>query len=439
MSDFLEKLESKIDALDEKERKKIIKKYQMMIEEKMNEGLSEKEAIKTFGSVDDIAKEICSDYHVNLVNRKVTLKEKINGGIHTCAEFLAETCKEVADYSKSATKDKPLVTFFELGLKIVILLVLFTLYKIPFVLIYTGLDFIFSMLFFPFNYTLITIFEYIVSVLYFGACVATSIYMFKGYFERDLISPKEKKELSENIEEKKEVSKKGINFALVFVKVMLMLIVVMPLIILSLIFLALTILAVFLVVKGISVIGLSIILLGFFLLTLIVTTYVTDAIDNKEKNHFFGLCIAIISLIIGCVLFVDDLVGYKYPKTLEGSYFKTTVETLNVDIEKKTTIIPLDGYLEIIVDDSIVDNKLVFEAAYYDDFTDVILKTYINEEDNQIVVYTEPDEQTVSTYITLYNGIIEDLKENNIYNYNELGNYKLKVYCNEKTKELISK
>ena len=121
------------------------------------------------------------------------------------------------------------------------------------------------------------------------------------------------------------------------------------------------------------------------------------------------------------------------------SYFKTTVETLNVDIEKKTTIIPLDGDLEIIVDDSIVDNKLVFEAAYYDDFTDVILKTYINEEDNQIVVYTEPDEQTVSTYITLYNGIIEDLKENNIYNYNELGNYKLKVYCNEKTKELISK
>ena len=69
----------------------------------------------------------------------------------------------------------------------------------------------------------------------------------------------------------------------------------------------------------------------------------------------------------------------------------------------------------------------MFEAAYYDDFTDVILKTYINEEDNQIVVYTEPDEQTVSTYITLYNGIIEDLKENNIYNYNELGNYKLKV------------
>ena len=436
MSDFLEKLETKIDALDEKERKKIIKNYQVMIEEKMNEGLTEKEAIKSFGNVDDIAKEICSDYHVNLVNRKVTLKDKINEGVHIGAEFLAETCQDVIDYSKEATKDKPLVTLFELILKIIILLVLFTLYKIPFVIIYTGLDFVFSMLFYPFNFTLITIFEYIVSVLYFGACVSTGIYLFKGYFEKDVLGVK-KEEDKEKVN--KEVSKVGVNFATIFVKVMLMLIVVMPMIVLCLIFLALTILAVFLVCKGIAVIGLSIILLSFFLLTLIVTTYVTDAIDNKERNHFFGLCISIISLIIGCVLFVDDLVGYNYPKTLEDSYFKSTIETLNVDIERETTIISLDGEVEIVVDDSIVDNKLVFEATYYDSFTDVVLKTYINDEEDQIVVYAEPDEHTVSTYITLYNGIVEDLKKNNIFDYNKLGDYKITVYCNEKTKELVRK
>ena len=126
-----------------------------------------------------------------------------------------------------------------------------------------------------------------------------------------------------------------------FIKLLLMLIVIMPMIILCLIFLSLTILAVFLVYKGVAVIGLSIILLSFFLLTLIVTTYITDAIDNKERNHFFALCISIISLIIGGVLFVDDLVSYNYPKNLEESNFKSTVEILNVDIERVTSIIKL--------------------------------------------------------------------------------------------------
>lgn len=438
MNDFLEELESKIDALDEKERKKIIKKYQVMIEEKKEDGLTEKEAIKELGNVDDVAKEICNDYHVNQVNRKVTLKEKINNGIHTSAEFLAETCQEVIDYSKEATKDKPLVTFFELLLKIVILLVLFAFYKIPFVLLDAGLKTVFEMLFYPFNFALAEIFEYVVAVLYFGVCVATSIYMFKGYFEKDMFAKKKEKEI-ENDTEKKEVSKVGINFAGIFVKILLMVIVVMPMIVLCLVFLALTILAVYLVCKGIAVIGLSILLLSFFLLTLIITTYVTDAIDNKDRNHFFALCISIISLIIGGVLFVDDLVGYNYPKTLEESNFKVTVETLNVDIEKETALISLDGELELIVDNSILDNKLVFEATYYDSFTDIILQTYVNKEENQIVIYTEPDEYTVSTYMEIYNNVVEDLKNNNIFNYNELSKYKIKVYCNEKTKELIRK
>ena len=32
---------------------------------------------------------------------------------------------------------------------------------------------------------------------------------------------------------------------------------------------------------------------------------------------------------------------------------------------------------------------------------------------------------------------LEDLKENNIFNYTKLDNYKVVIYCNEKTKELV--
>ena len=213
MSEFLDKLESKIDAIDEKERKKIIKKYQRIIEEKIKDGMEEKEAIQSLGDINDIAKDICEDYHVNLVNRKRTFKEVLNDGIEESAKFLAETCQDVITYSKAATKDNFLISFFEIALKIVILVLLFMLFKIPFIILQSGLEFTFELLFFPFNVVLTEIFEYIISILYGAVCIATSIYIFKGYYINNNEESKEEVKEDESLkEEKKEITKKGINY-----------------------------------------------------------------------------------------------------------------------------------------------------------------------------------------------------------------------------------
>lgn len=437
MNEFLDELESKIDALDEKERKKIVKKYQRIVEEKIKEGKTEVEVIEEFGSVDDIAKKICEDYHVNLVNRKKSFKDTLNKGIEEGAKFLAKTCEEIAEYTKSSTKDKLLVTFFEILLKIIVLIILFMLFKIPFILVQSGLDFVFGLLFYPFDTTLSIIFEYIISILYLVSCIASSIYMFKGYFINDITQAKDEEKLGELKQDKKEHSGKNINYAIVIIKTLIMIIIIIPMIFLNLTFLTLALLALFFIIKGISVVGLAIILLSFFLLTLIMTNYVADAIDNRNRNHMFPLCISVISLIIGIVLFVDDLIGYNYPEQLTNSHFETVTETLTLEVDKSTEFILLDGEVEYVVDNNIQDNKVLVEVTYYDDFVDIIFQETIGEELDSIVVYSKADDLNIDDYIRMYNNILKDLQDNNIFKYSDLDTYNMIIHCNEMTKELI--
>lgn len=435
MNEFLEKLESKLDAIDEKERKKIIKKYQRIIEEKMKDKMTEKEAVKSLGNIDDIAKEICENYHVNLVNRKRNFNEYLNDGIEESAKFLSETFKDVVNYSKAATKDNFLVSFFEVLLKVVILIMVFMLLKIPFLLIQIGVDFVIDFLFYPFNVVLGNIFDYIIAILYGGCCIGASVYMFKGYYISHEKGSDESLELKE--EEDKKQSKNNVNYALMIVKALIVFIVVIPLILLNLTLLGLTAFAIFLVFKGVPIIGLSILLLSFFLLTLLLTVYVTDVLDKKERNHIFVLCISLVSLIIGGVLFVDDLMNYNYPTELTDSNLEALTESLTIDLDKKTVFTFLDGDVEYIIDNSIVDNKVLVEVTYYDNFVDIALKKYLGEDLNQIIIYSEYDEATFETYMYLYDNMIEDLKDNNVFNYTKVNKYKVNIYCNEKTKELV--
>ena len=438
MSEFLDKLESKIDALDESERKKIIKKYQKEIETKIKNGKTEEEAIEEIGNIDNIAKEICEDYHVNLVNRKKTLQEKINSGIEECATFLAHTCEEVIDYTKKSTKDNFLVTFFEIMLKIVILVMLFMICKIPFILCQEGLNIVFDLLFYPFDMALAEIFEYIISIIYGAVCIALSVYMFKDYFIKDNeLVKKVDKIVDEKNKEKIEQKEKKINYAIMIIKVLIMFIVIIPMMFLNIVFLGLTILAVYLIIKGVSVVGLAIILLSFFLLTLVMTTYVTDAMDSRDRNHLFALCISVISLIIGIVLFIDDLTGYNYPETLDNSHFKTKNESVTIEIDKETDFIILNAEINNVIDNNIEDNKVLVEVTYYDDFVDINLEHIINEDMDSIVITSNVDDFDMNDYINMYDVVLEDLKDNNIFKYGDLDKYKVTVYYNETTEELI--
>lgn len=64
-TEFLEKLKSCLAVLEEKEQQDILEEYTQHIDMKTESGLSEEEAIRDFGDLDQLAAEILEAYHVN--------------------------------------------------------------------------------------------------------------------------------------------------------------------------------------------------------------------------------------------------------------------------------------------------------------------------------------------------------------------------------------
>lgn len=348
---------------------------------------------------------------------------------------MADTTRDIINYSKENTKNKLGVTFFEILLKILILIMAFMVLKLPFIILEEGIETVSDLLFYPFNNSLNVIFEYIISVIYLALCIAASIYLFKGYFTKDTnVVLADKKE-----DKKEEETLKKPNYAIMIIKMIIMVVVMIPMLLLNILFLLLTVLAIYLVFKGVALVGLSILLLSLSLLSGVMTATLSDAIDNKNRSHLFALTISIISLIIGIVLFVNDLMSYNYPKTLEDSHFPTLTETIDLEVDKETNLYFPNGKAEYIIDDSIKDNIILLEVTYYDDFVDIIVERQLGEEKNNFVVMSRDDDLDVSDYVFMYETILEDLKDNNLFKYDDLDQYKVTVYCNTKTEELLNK
>lgn len=87
-TEFLNELEKKIRVLDKKEINDILAEYSQHIDMRMESGLSEDEAIKDFGDMNELAGEILEAYHVNPeFDKELNDKQE---GIGKKAEALAE-------------------------------------------------------------------------------------------------------------------------------------------------------------------------------------------------------------------------------------------------------------------------------------------------------------------------------------------------------------
>lgn len=439
MNEFLNKLDEKISILEKTERNKILKKYQKEIENNIKDGLSENEAIEKIGTLEDITKKVYDDYHIdtNYENNK-SLGKRFNDFISLCAEFLTEFCCDLVKYIKNNTKDKPLEAFFEILLKILLLIMAFMVIKIPFIILEEFFNWSFGLLFYPFNSVLSGIAEFILAIIYFICCVLMAIATFKNYYDK----PSSKKEETEktkveNISSETSEVKISKNYALMILKVFIYIILIIPLIFLNIIFAILAILSLFLVFKGINIIGLSILLFGLFLLLVTVTNYITDALDNRESKHRLSLLVSIMVLVLGIIFFISNLFSFNYPKSIEDSLFVATNDTTMIDIDNATNITTISGDVVYEIDSNLKDNQLLLEVSYYDEFIDIKIEHYKGKDSNYILLYPFDDNTDFKMIKYFYEITLEDLKNNNIFNYNELRQFKVKIFCNEKTKELL--
>ena len=63
-SEFLNDLKKYLTILEDREQEDILEEYAQHIDMKLSTGLSEEEAIRDFGSVEELAAQILEAYHV---------------------------------------------------------------------------------------------------------------------------------------------------------------------------------------------------------------------------------------------------------------------------------------------------------------------------------------------------------------------------------------
>lgn len=81
--EFITQLKQSINILDDQEQQYFVEEYSQHIEMKMSQGMSEEEAVREIGSIEELSREILESYHV-----KANLVENRVGKGIGCGEFL---------------------------------------------------------------------------------------------------------------------------------------------------------------------------------------------------------------------------------------------------------------------------------------------------------------------------------------------------------------
>lgn len=191
----------------------------------------------------------------------------------------------------------------------------------------------------------------------------------------------------------------------------------------------------FAILDGIKYYGFNIALFGVDLLLLIIVILVNKLIIGKKISIKWTLISVLLTLIIiacGISLFMKQIskidivkdVSDKY--TMTRKYEKISLPS-NLD---KITRISFNSHYDTkytIEYDNTLDNKITIETKYYESYYDYYMKKNVND----IYVSLSLDyRDRLSVYL-------ENLKENKIYDKNELSRYTVKITMNERDKDRV--
>lgn len=191
----------------------------------------------------------------------------------------------------------------------------------------------------------------------------------------------------------------------------------------------------FAILDGIKFYGLNIAILGIDILLLIIVILVNKAVLNKKisvKWTIISIVLTLIIIALGITLFIKQVSNIDIVKDVSDKYSMTRkYEKLNLpsNIDKKMYISFNTNYdTQYIVEyDNTLENKFTIETKYYESYYDY----YMKKNSNDVYVSLSVDfRDRLSVYL-------ENLKENKIYDKNELSRYIVKITMNERDKERI--
>lgn len=439
---FLRELEKKLSILSEEERKDTINEYRDIIEEKVKHGKKESEAVKEFGSIDELSKEILNAYKINPDYKSKDFVDGAEELIRKGAKKISEVTDDVVDSIKQSDFECTTSNVFEIILKVIILLIFLAILKIP---IYFASELgssVFRIGVEPFATIFSWIWKGLIEIVYLGICVLLIVKLITDYSKKDKTAKTNSKVKNTKIEEKTTKENKKVKkndtfetIVLILVRLFVIFTIIIPLVFVAFLFIVGLVILIYLLCKGIGVYGFLIATLGCLGFIICIIDLIYRGLIADKKIYLYPFLINILLIIIGGVMSISYIFDFEYHDSLPQNRYETKTETFMEDIDKKTSI---SNYkTEIIVDNSIEDNKIKAEVTYYPKFVSIEKHEDTDEDKDYISFVTNEKDTTFSLNNKYTKMIMKDIKKKKIYNYNEFNDVKVKIYVNEKTKDLV--
>lgn len=439
---FLRELEKKLSILSEEERKDTINEYRDIIEEKVKHGKKESEAVKEFGSIDELSKEILNAYKINPDYKSKDFVDGAEELIRKGAKKISEVTDDVVDSIKQSDFECTTSNVFEIILKVIILLIFLAILKIP---IYFASELgssVFRIGVEPFATIFSWIWKGLIEIVYLGICVLLIVKLITDYSKKDKTAKTNSKVKNTKIEEKTTKENKKVKkndtfetIVLILVRLFVIFTIIIPLVFVAFLFIVGLVILIYLLCKGIAVYGFLIATLGCLGFIICIIDLIYRGLIADKKIYLYPFLINILLIIIGGVMSISYIFDFEYHDSLPQNRYETKTETFMEDIDKKTSI---SNYKkEIIIDNGIEDNKIKAEVTYYPKFVSIEKHEDTDEDEDYISFVTNEKDTTFSLNNKYTKMIMKDIKNKKIYNYNEFNDVKVKIYVNEKTKDLV--
>lgn len=439
--EFLTKLRKKLDVLEDKEIEDIISEYEGYIEEKKSRGLTEEEAVKELGDLNEISSDLLGAYKV-----KQKGSNYLNKFIDKVSQIFDKVLNEL-----STKSGKDILKFV---VEICLIILLICIFKIPFIFIKDLGWNIFSTLSYPISNTFYSIWSFIIELSYFILAIILFIKIIqKRYFEgisekivadleeqdvkknkkktkKETIEASQTKEVREVTPKKHSIIDMVINICILFLKV----IVTMCLfgVICYLIGMAfLIVIGIYLLIKGITYFGIFILFIALFLGGVLLLQLGTYFIFNKKVKggHILAELITII-LLTGIGLSISTIEIANTEIIYNSPYEKTKTTTKELSISED---LALYGNYNIIIDNTLTDTIKI--EYTYPDINNVEVDIDLSYYDNGY--YLDYNIRNLSWNKNFFDEFIENLKDKKIY----INPFEIEknVYMSLNTQELLFK
>ena len=257
----------------------------------------------------------------------------------------------------------------------------------------------------------------------------------KKTVKKNIVNETIKKDYKEELNNNYESSITRVIMAIL--KVFVIICFLIPLILTNIgIYIALSI-VVFAVIKGIEVIGLAILLSGIVVIVSYILGVIYDSVFNHKKIYSYPFIIGTVLIVIGGLVFFEEALSFDYNNLAPETKFTKETITYEEKINKNTEINVNFGSKNYIRDNDLEDNKIVIEVTYYRDLVDT---EKINYNAGRKIVIDIDHKNYGNQYKNnkeMYKIIINNLKDNEIYNYSKLFETDVTIYANNKTMNLI--